>query len=78
MESFNAMSLSDKDYKRWLGAAYAYYHTDSSTMSDAEWDFLAKQVVPEEHLELKNTAYIPGQSLFWLKKADYPEWAAVQ
>lgn len=71
------MSLNEKDYKRWLKAAYIYYfgYGEDSGMSDAEWDFLARQVVPDEHDELRGSGYEPGQSLYWLKKDKYPEWA---
>ena len=69
------MSLSKSEYKQWLRAAYAYYWGEGSEMSDHTWDALAKRVVPEEHDELHGTQYIPGQSLFWLPEAKYPEWA---
>jgi len=71
------MSLSKEQYKRWLKAAYVYYHGygEDSGMSDFEWDFLGKQINPEEHEELRGTGYTAGQSLFWLSKNKYPDWA---
>lgn len=71
------MSLSKAEYRRWLQAAYHYYwgFLDEPLMSDSEWDSLGKRVVLDEHDELRGTSYVPGQSLFWLPKDKYPEWA---
>lgn len=71
------MSLSEKDYRRWLKAAYIYYYGygEDSGMSDFEWDVLGRQINIEDHAELKGTNYKPGQSLFWLLMDEYPDWA---
>lgn len=69
------IKISEQDYHRWLRAAYIYYYhpEDDSGMSDSEWDYIGRSLIPEEWPELKGTGYIPGQSLFWLKKEKYPE-----
>jgi hypothetical protein len=69
------MALKDADYRRWLKAAYQYYWGDGSDMSDHEWDHLGRQINPDDHDELRGTEYVPGQSLYWLPKASYPDWA---
>jgi hypothetical protein len=70
------MSLTDKEYRLWLTSAYRYYYgTKESEMTDYEWDIMGKRIIPEEHIELKGTNYEPGQSLFWLPKNKYPDWA---
>lgn len=65
------------DYDEWLRNAYWYYWgvDKESTMSDFEWDRLAKKFAKEsdKYPELKNTNY-EGGSLFWLSKDKYPDW----
>jgi hypothetical protein len=69
------MSISNEIYRRWLKSAYQYYWTsDVPIMSDTEWDYYARLLNPDEHDELKNTHYVPGQSLYWLPPHKYPEW----
>jgi len=69
--------ITEKEYKRWLKAAYTYYWGtgEDSGMSDAEWDFVGRQINPDDWDELRGTQYDPGQSLFWMKQEDYPAWA---
>jgi len=63
-------------YKKWLTSAYRYYWgTEEPLMSDYEWDSIGRQLDPEDWEELRGTEYVPGQSLFWLPKNKYPDWA---
>lgn len=62
-------------YQRWLKAAYQYYWGSGSDMSDHEWDNIGRSLNPEDYDELRGTRWVPGQSLFWLPKDKYPEWA---
>lgn len=52
---------------RWLEAAYLYYlHPEHDPlMSDAEWDWLGRQLEQEKQIESFG-------SLFQMKEADYP------
>ena len=64
-------------YERWLKNAYEYYiGLGGTNMSDYEWDLIAREIGknPEIYDELRGKDY-NGQSLFWMKAADYPEWA---
>jgi hypothetical protein len=64
-------------YKNWLRNAYEYYWGEGyTTMTDHEWDALARQFAErsEEFDELRGRDY-DGGSLFWMKRGDYPEWA---
>lgn len=70
--------VTRQDYERWLKSSYTYYWgigDSQPTMSDHEWDTIAKKLNPEDYAELKGTGYVPGQSLFWLSKDKYPDWA---
>lgn len=68
--------MSEVEYRRWLKAAYIYYWGtgEDSGMSDYEWDSVGRKINPEDWDELRGTGYVPGQSLFWMKRSDYPEW----
>lgn len=70
------MKIEVETYRRWLKAAYLYYWEagEDTGMSDAEWDYVGRQLIPDEWEELKGTQYVPGQSLFWLSKDKYPSW----
>lgn len=70
------MNVTKEIYQKWLTSAYRYYWSNENPlMSDAEWDHIGKQINPEDWDELRGTNYEPGQSLYWLSKNKYPEWA---
>jgi hypothetical protein len=75
----------DAAYTLWLLNAYAYYHADTMDVAkslqttDQQWDTLSRLLgMLKPYLKagrypvLFNENYEPGQSLFWLKKIDYP------
>lgn len=70
-------SVTKEEYRRWLRAAYIYYHGfgEDSGMTDHAWDSVARRINPEDWDELRGTGYEAGQSLFWLKRNEYPDWA---
>ncbi len=84
--------IIDRAYLLMLHNAYLYYYDDYDSLSvnskyntsDAQWDWLSKQLShiknklnPKRYPILFDSRFEGGQSLFWLSKEQYPPQAIV-
>jgi hypothetical protein len=76
--------IAQKLFRVWITAAWRYYYGsgENTGMSDREWDNASRDLhavrglLPEDEFAvLRDEQFEPGQSIFWLSRDKYPEYA---